>query len=341
MKNFDVIIVGGGPAGCAAAIHAASQKLKVCILERETFPRHRPGETLHPGVESLFKQLGVLNVVEREVSVRHAGIYVQWESKNLQFQPYQPNEDQEPWLGYQAYRSVLDNILLERAKSLGVQALMPARINELKYNDNHQTYEISVNNEILSAPYLIDASGSWHYLARELDIPIETYSKKLYSRYGYVEGMLEECDGLPTIIADSEGWTWTALIDKGFYQWTRLSFEEKPIAATWKPPIFKRLHARGTPKGADVTWRMVAQPAGRGYFIVGDAAIVLDPASSHGVLRALMSGIKAADLIAHTLHQVCEEAVAVQEYNRWLFEWFSHDITKLKELYGKLSFNVQ
>ena len=41
------------------------------------------------------------------------------------------------------------------------------------------------------------------------------------------------------------------------------------------------------------TWRMAERMAGAGWFIVGDAAATLDPTSSHGVLKALLSGMTA------------------------------------------------
>ncbi|MBA4535538.1 hypothetical protein H1196_23700 [Brevibacillus halotolerans] len=51
--------------------------------------------------------------------------------------------------------------------------------------------------------------------------------------------------------------------------------------------------------GADMTWRVITQLGGPGgYFLIGDAATVLDPASSHGVLKAVMSGMMAGNLIA-------------------------------------------
>src|SRR4051812_35168753 len=53
-SRFDLAVVGGGPAGCAAAIWAAKCGLQTVLMEAREFPRKRPGETLHPGVEALF-----------------------------------------------------------------------------------------------------------------------------------------------------------------------------------------------------------------------------------------------------------------------------------------------
>jgi len=70
--------------------------------------------------------------------------------------------------------------------------------------------------------------------------------------------------------------------------------------------------------------------------MTGDAAAVLDPASSHGVLRAVMTGMMAAHLVAQVLRGGLGERRAALAYTRWLREWFEHDAGKLKEFYGSL-----
>ncbi|MGH9566287.1 MAG: FAD-dependent oxidoreductase, partial [Candidatus Angelobacter sp.] len=47
--EYDLIVVGGGPAGCACAITAARSGARVLLLEKETFPRHKVcGEFVSP-----------------------------------------------------------------------------------------------------------------------------------------------------------------------------------------------------------------------------------------------------------------------------------------------------
>ena len=54
---WDLLIIGAGPAGCAAAISARRRGLTVMMLEASAQPRRVPGETLHPGIEPLFARL--------------------------------------------------------------------------------------------------------------------------------------------------------------------------------------------------------------------------------------------------------------------------------------------
>jgi len=80
----------------------------------------------------------------------------------------------------------------------------------------------------------------------------------------------------------------------------------------------------------------VVPAAGAGYFLVGDAAAVLDLASSHGVLKAIMPGIMAAHLIAQVARCRTHESVAAQGYNDWVADWFASDAAALRSLYACL-----
>ena len=59
----------------------------------------------------------------------------------------------------------------------------------------------------------------------------------------------------------------------------------------------------------------------------------LDPASSHGVLKALMSGIMAA----HSILRIVDgevESLVTSAYSQWIVDWFEHDVSKLTQLYS-------
>ena len=54
-KDYDVIIMGGGPSGSASARILAEEGFKTLVIEKETFPRYRVGESLIPIVTILSK----------------------------------------------------------------------------------------------------------------------------------------------------------------------------------------------------------------------------------------------------------------------------------------------
>ena len=55
---WDILILGSGPAGCAAAITARRAGLTVLVVEAAARRKSEPGETLHPGIEPIFERLG-------------------------------------------------------------------------------------------------------------------------------------------------------------------------------------------------------------------------------------------------------------------------------------------
>src|SRR5262249_3261226 len=119
-------------------------------------------------------------------------------------------------------------------------------------------------------------------------------------------------------------------------QWTRLNFDGHRPRPGWLPAELTGLEPCQPTRGADVTWRMPSCPAGLGYFLAGDAAAVLDPASSHGVLKALMTGMMAGHIIVRRARRELSEWAAMLFYTSWLKDWFIHDVMRLQEFYGTL-----
>ena len=339
MSSSEVIVIGGGPAGSAAAISLAQRGLEVVIFEGSSFPRHRPGETLHPGIEPLCQQLGVVDRLLTAAQLRHEGNWVQWEG-SCHFVPF-GGDEKGPWRGFQVLRADLDAILLHRAQELGVRVRQPCRVCQPILQDNRIAGAIASDGEWRSR-FIIDATGSRRWLAKQLKLTVENHSPLLIANYGYAEGNCPLRDEAPAIVADDLGWTWTARVRPQLYQWTRLSFVREnvreKIAQNWLPAELSGLQPAGKPRAADVTWRVVREMAGAGYFIVGDAAAVLDPASSHGVLKAIMSGIMAGDAIDRILKCGEPESRITKAYCQWLGDWFEEDLVKLKEFYNRLDY---
>src|SRR5712691_8031390 len=125
-RGVDVAVIGAGPAGTAASIALARQGLRVTVFERAAFPRHRPGETLHPGVERMLEDLGVWPAVRDAEFLRHRGHWVAWNSP-LTFQRY-GEDDGRPWEGLQAWRAEFVALLLEQARTEGACVEQPVDV---------------------------------------------------------------------------------------------------------------------------------------------------------------------------------------------------------------------
>lgn len=330
---YDAVVVGGGPGGSAAAIGCALRGLRAALVESREFPRPRPGESLHPGVEPLLRQLGVDAEVLAAGFPRHAGQRVTWGGPES-FQAFGADE-RGPWLGFQALGSRFDTILLAKARELGVTVLQPCKALEPLTRGGRVVGVYTSAGEI-HGRYVVDAAGSQHWLGRRMGHGLFCASPRLTVHYGYARGICPDVDEAPALVADDAGWTWVARVDEGLYHWSRLPFREAPRYRPAAPPELRALAPVGRPLGADVTWRLIPQAAGPGYFITGDAVSVLDPLSSRGVLKAIMSGMRVADLLAQLLKGRASERRAVQDYRHWVSSWFEQDTRRLLGLYGQL-----
>ena len=330
MNHYDVIVIGAGPAGCSAAISCAQRGLKVAIVERLAFPRHRPGETLHPGIEPLLQELGVIERVLSEKFIRPAGNWVKWEKERM-FIPF-GNDASGAWRGFQIPRATLDELLLERAIASGVHVLQPCEANKV-FVKRGRVIGIQTRTEPLFCRHLVDASGAHGWLTRQLQLTTHRYSPALTALYGYKRGRLEQ--SALGIFADRSGWYWTAHIGPQLYTWTRLYFAlDQVCKASAAPQSVAELASAGKIHGADVTWRACNRMAGNGYFIIGDAATVLDPGASHGVLKALMSGMMAAQCITDEYAAPTNAQAISMQYHQWIQDWFEKDVRKMHEFYA-------
>lgn len=328
---MNVVIIGGGPGGLSAAIWCTRLGLKVTVLESENLPGIKPGESMHPGIRTIFRELGVEKEIEACAIVRHSAMWVKW-SGDLELISFGSDEE-GPWLGYQLLRTELDTILQQKAQRLGANVKRSCRATGLDL-DSGKICGVKTSKGDIDADFVIDAAGSSHWIARKLGLKIERYSPLLVVYYGYVRGNCPPRDKAPAFVATPNGWIWTARVHKQLYQWTRLDFKKTPISKDWLPSEFKGLRVTHDGiRGADVSWRRVIGTAGLRYFIVGDAAAVLDPAASHGILRAIMSGIMAGHAIDKIVCGGYEEKIVAHEYEKWLSQWFFYDFANLRKLY--------
>lgn len=330
LSSHDVVIVGAGAAGSAAATLCAQQGLSVAMLEQTANCRDRPGETLPPGIEPLLQQLGVALPESTGDFIRHFGNWVHWGAPR-QFNAFGADAD-GPWRGFQIPGRVLDDLLLSRAQASGVAVVRSCRALKV-IRDNNAVVGVDTDQGVFHCTQLIDASGARGWLARQLALERQAYSPPLIAIYGYAKGTCAVCDDAPAIVADKHGWYWIAKIAADSYAWTRLNFDSHQT--NLQPPAeFKHLQDFSRMRGADVTWRVCRQCAGPGYFMVGDAASVLDPGTSHGVLKAIMSGMMAAHAVVKSLTYPAHQSAFQHQYRAWLNGWFARDMSKMREFYA-------
>lgn len=135
--DFDVAIVGAGPAGAAAASLLARQGYRVGLIDKATFPRDKAcAEYMSPAIEGVLKRLGVLEQVEaaRPAHLRGFDIYTPaGRSFRADFAGViGPNGKPYYEYGLALPRQIFDHLLVAQARSRGVEVFEGTRLQDFQ-----------------------------------------------------------------------------------------------------------------------------------------------------------------------------------------------------------------
>jgi flavin-dependent dehydrogenase len=312
--RYDLLVIGGGPGGCAAAISAKALGLRVVVIDALSRARQLPGETLHPGVESLFLQLGVWASVEACQFHRHTGIWHVGLNGARHFIPY-GGDDGGPWRGYQVERVAFHQCLRQRAVAVGVDWL-EAKALACAGIPQHDWEIVLTSGRSIKASAVIDATGRRAWLAEQIGLLAQRGSEPQRVQFGW------DCtgpgfgDGSPTYRETKDGWDWEAPVGQGRAAWVRLR--------------------RGSgSRGRDMAPRIYRNCAGPGWFLIGDAACVTTPASGNGVLRALMSGIYASHIHAAVSSGYMSREAGGDTYCCWMNAFWESSVVGAESSVGR------
>src|SRR6266511_6476761 len=118
-QDYEVVIIGGGPAGCAAAALLAEMGHRVLVLEREKFPRYHIGESLLPFTFYPLQRLGLIEKMRQSAFVKKYSVqFVAPSGKTSQpfyfYTRYDRDTIAQTW---QVLRSEFDVMLLNNARA--------------------------------------------------------------------------------------------------------------------------------------------------------------------------------------------------------------------------------
>lgn len=335
---YDVIIIGGGPAGSTAATTLAKAGRRVLVLEKMKFPRFHIGESLLPYNRRIFDELGVWD------KIASAGFMTK---RGAQF--LMGNGDQKVRLDFskgsftaypqavQVERSKFDDLLLKHSRECGAEVREEATVLEHQVHADRVTvrYRMADGTEQeVAASFLIDASGLTNFTAnRESRREYYAGHKKIaiFGHFENVDMPQGEEYGDILIVRRENSWFWMIPLEAN-----KTSVGLVMDAADFKTLKVEPQQAfddavRTTRAVADRFTKAVQQTQAhvltdfsyRNNQLVaprvlraGDASGFIDPIFSSGVLLAMTSGQQGAQVIHEALKEGRPLTTGMKQYEK-------------------------
>ena len=324
-NTYDVIVMGGGPAGSTVASILAREGRTVVLFEKEQFPRHHIGESLMTDTFWTFQRMGLLEKLKQSPFVRKYSVQFAnpagKESRPFYFFEANHHESAVTW---QVTRAVFDQLLIEHAADQGATVYQKAQVKQVLFDgDAAVGVEVQMPDGSLQqfhAKVVIDATGQSAMLSNKFRWRMRDPKLKKAVLYSYFKGALREPDlnGGATLVLrtqpGSNGWFWYIPLENDITSVGIVADPEylvkgrgQDLAKIFHEEVEKCEPCRRRVEGAERVDKIYSildysyrskQNAGNGFILIGDAYGFLDPIYSSGVLLAL----KMAELAADAIH---------------------------------------
>jgi len=338
--DYDALVIGAGPAGCAAAAVLAEHGRRVALLERTPRRRYSVGESLIPHCWDALDRLGLVEAVEKssfsfpKYAVQFVGTAGNV-SKAFYFFQHTDHPRSRTW---QVVREDFDKLLRDNAQCAGATLFEETRARELIQDPSGAVVGVRAVDAAgtpleLRAPITIDATGRDTFAQSRLGWRVPDAKLKKMAIWTYFRGA-KRAEGLDegstmVVYLPEKGWFWyiplpddvvsvgvVADKDTLFHDTKDLGeiFEREVARQPWMAerlaPGVRIDELRVT---SEFSYRS-QHCAMDGLVLAGDAFAFLDPVFSSGVYFALMSGVMAGDAVHAALAADDTRAARFREY---------------------------
>lgn len=310
--KFDVVILGGGPAGTSAAISLLQKGYSVAVIEKTSYSANRIGETVPPQIKGLFTELQIndeiLNLNHHLPSYANQSAWgnASVVQNNFFFNPFGN--------GWHLNRLKFDNQLIEQTEKSGAKVFIDSDIKTIVQNDAEEwviKFSNSNKPETIAARVAIDATGRNSFLVKKkggkrLNID------HLIGLVSIQENCLEQKQSNYTLVESTKnGWWYSAdlpgdkiiiayMTDADLYKKEMQSpsvFWQRNLSET-KYTKARSIKNNGQPidlyaAGSFITDRRF----GKNWLAIGDAAMAFDPLTSAGIVKGIKDGCNAANAL--------------------------------------------
>jgi len=347
MENFDVIVVGGGPAGLSAAISAAQAGMKTLVVERGDYPgtKNVMGGILYTKATSMVvPDFWKEAPLERPIIEQRIAMLSGDESIMAGYRD--PDWGVEPFNAHSILRVKFDGWLAKQAEKAGVMILTETLVEDLLYHDGNVVGIRTGRAEgDLGAKVVIIAEGVNNFLAVKAGLAkplkpelvavtakevIALPKEKIEDRFCLDEGQGATIE----LYGDSTA----GLMGVGFIYTNKESISigvgttlEPMIRNNWTPndllenlkskPYVKRLLQGGETKEylahliPEGGYTHVPKLHRQGVMVVGDTAMLMNALNREGSNLAMISGKIAGEVAAQSIKSgdVSDQAMTVYE----------------------------
>jgi flavin-dependent dehydrogenase len=340
-SSFDVLVVGGGPSGSAAAIELSRRGLSVALIEQDHYEKFRVGETLPPMIRQQLTQLGVWQRFLESGPLESFGIQTVWESPSLRHQDFIHN----PYgCGWHVDRARFDALLASAAAEAGAEWMLGARVTAWSQTAGGQwQLEIASGAKTLNlnGRMLVDATGRKALLS---------------SKLGSQAQVADQLVGVVALIDSAETARWTLIeaVEDGWWYSAPLPHGRMVLAFMTDSDLWKDQPRWGDRlKLAEFTsqraGRLDVQPrrhivsaasvvhfpvAGANWLAIGDAALAFDPLSGQGIFKAMETGIRCSSITARYLDG---DPNAFAEYEAWVATGYEAYLSERTRFYRSVT----